>query len=47
MLHRINGYVLISLVMPANVSGLMIARRSFGGTVETQILLGCSRWPRL
>lgn len=40
ILHRINGYVLISLVMLANVSGLMIARRSFGGTVETQMFVG-------
>ena len=40
MLHRINGYGLIILVTLANVSGLMIARRSFGGTVETQMFVG-------
>jgi hypothetical protein len=40
MLHCINGYGLISLVTLANVSGLMIARRSFGGTVETQMFVG-------
>lgn len=40
MLHRINGYVPVSLVMLANISGLMIARKSFGGTVETQMFVG-------
>jgi uncharacterized membrane protein len=40
ILHRINGYVIILLVTLANVSGLMIARRSFGGTVETQMFVG-------
>lgn len=40
ILHRINGYVLMSLVTLANVSGLMVARRSFGGTVETQMFVG-------
>jgi uncharacterized membrane protein len=40
VLHRINGYVLISLVTLANASGLMVARRSFGGTVETQMFVG-------
>lgn len=40
MLHRVNGYVIILLVTLANVSGLMIARRSFGGTVATQMFVG-------
>jgi uncharacterized membrane protein len=38
--HRTNGYVIILLVTLANISGLMIARRSFGGTVETQMFVG-------
>ncbi|GAB7331171.1 hypothetical protein MBLNU13_g02644t1 [Cladosporium sp. NU13] len=40
VLYRINGYVLISLVTLAYISGLMVARRSFGGTVETQMFVG-------
>ena len=40
ILHRINGYVIILLVTLANISGLMIARRSFGGMVETQMFVG-------
>ena len=40
ILHRINGYVIILLVTLANISGLMIARRSFGGTIETQMFVG-------
>lgn len=40
VLHRINGYVLILLTTLANISGLTIARRSFGGTVETQMFVG-------
>jgi len=34
--HRINGYVIILLVFVSNVGALMICRRSFGGTIETQ-----------
>lgn len=40
LFHRINGYVIILLVTLANVSGLMVARRSFGGTIETQMFVG-------
>lgn len=38
--HRVNGYAIILLVTLANVSGLMIARRTFGGTLETQVFVG-------
>lgn len=40
LFHRIIGYAIILLVTLANISGLMIARRSFGGTVETQVFVG-------
>jgi uncharacterized membrane protein len=40
ILHRINGYVIILLVTLANFSGLMVARRAFGGTVEIQMSVG-------
>jgi Predicted membrane protein (DUF2306) len=38
--HRINGYVIIILVFVANVGALMICRRSFGGSLETQAGVG-------
>ena len=38
--HRINGYVLILLIFVANVGALMICRRSFGDTLETQTGVG-------
>lgn len=38
--HRINGYVVITLVVLSNVGALMIARRSFGGTLDTQAAVG-------
>jgi Predicted membrane protein (DUF2306) len=38
--HRINGYVIILLVFVANAGALMICRRSFGGTLETQAGVG-------
>ncbi|EPS41163.1 hypothetical protein H072_4967 [Dactylellina haptotyla CBS 200.50] len=39
-LHRINGYIIIILVMISNVGALMIARRAFGGGLETQAAVG-------
>lgn len=39
-LHRINGYVLILLITLANVSGIMIGRHAFGGTLSTQGFVG-------
>lgn len=40
LFHRINGYVVILLVTIANVGALMIARRAFGGTLDTQAAVG-------
>ncbi|EON66294.1 hypothetical protein W97_05687 [Coniosporium apollinis CBS 100218] len=40
ILHRINGYVIILLVLISNVGALMICRRSFGGTLDTQAGVG-------
>ena len=38
--HRINGYVIILLTLVANAGALMIARRAFGGRMETQVGVG-------
>lgn len=38
--HRINGYIVILLVLASNAGALMIARRSFGGTLATQTAIG-------
>ena len=38
--HRINGYIIILLVFIANAGALMICRRAFGGTIETQAGVG-------
>ncbi|KAI9794306.1 MAG: hypothetical protein M1833_000397 [Piccolia ochrophora] len=38
--HRINGYTVLVLVLIANVGALMICRRAFGGTLETQAGVG-------
>ena len=38
--HCINGYVIILLVFIGNAGALMICRRSFGGTLETQAAVG-------
>jgi len=40
IVHRINGYVIICLLVLANVGALMIARYSFGGQIETQVFVG-------
>lgn len=39
-LHRTIGYATVLLVTLANISGLILARRAFGGTVETQLFVG-------
>ncbi|KAL8870836.1 MAG: hypothetical protein Q9174_003210 [Haloplaca sp. 1 TL-2023] len=36
LFHRINGYVVVVLVLLSNVGALMIARRAFGGSLATQ-----------
>lgn len=40
ILHRINGYVILLLLLLSNAGALVIARRSFGGGMETQTLVG-------
>jgi len=40
IVHRINGYLIILLVLVSNVGAMMIARRAFGGTLETQAGVG-------
>jgi uncharacterized membrane protein len=40
LLHRINGYIIIILVMVSNGGALLIIRRSFGGTLPTQAAMG-------
>ncbi|ESK94359.1 hypothetical protein Moror_8169 [Moniliophthora roreri MCA 2997] len=35
-LHRLNGYLVIALLVPANIAGGVIARRAFGGEISTQ-----------
>jgi hypothetical protein len=38
--HRINGYVIILLVFIGNAGAIMICRRAFGGTLDTQAAVG-------
>lgn len=40
LFHRINGYIVLVLATLANISGLMIARRAFGGELSTQSGVG-------
>ena len=40
LFHRINGYVVVLLLLLSNVGALMIVRRSFGGEMETQTVVG-------
>ncbi|MCJ1398642.1 hypothetical protein MMC11_001842 [Xylographa trunciseda] len=40
LFHRINGHVIIALVLLSNVGALMIVRRSFGGELATQAAVG-------
>ncbi|KAL1648404.1 hypothetical protein SLS58_002157 [Diplodia intermedia] len=40
LFHRINGYVVILLVLVANAGALMIARHAFGGGLDTQAVIG-------
>lgn len=40
LFHRINGYVIITLVLISNVGALMIARNTFGGFTSTQASVG-------
>jgi hypothetical protein len=40
LFHRVNGYIIILLVFLSNVGALMVARRAFGGSLETQAAVG-------
>jgi uncharacterized membrane protein len=40
LFHRINGYMVIMLLILLNIGALMIARHAFGGTMATQALVG-------
>ena len=40
ILHRINGYVILLLLLLGEVGALMVARRAFGGTIDTQTFVG-------
>jgi hypothetical protein len=40
LFHRINGYLIIILVFCSNAGALMIARRAFGGGLDTQSAVG-------
>ncbi|KAL1622151.1 hypothetical protein SLS54_005218 [Diplodia seriata] len=40
LFHRINGYVVILLVLVANAGALMIGRHAFGGDLDTQAVVG-------
>lgn len=40
LFHRINGYIIIILILLSNSGALMIARIAFGGTFSTQVGVG-------
>lgn len=40
LFHRINGYIVIVLVLLSNIGALMIVRRAFGGDLSTQGAVG-------
>ncbi|KAF2217045.1 hypothetical protein CERZMDRAFT_32106 [Cercospora zeae-maydis SCOH1-5] len=40
LFHRINGYVVVLLLIIGNIGAVMIARRAFGGTIATQSAVG-------
>jgi uncharacterized membrane protein len=40
LVHRINGYIVTTLLIFTNVGALMICRRAFGGTIATQSAVG-------
>ena len=40
LFHRLNGYLLILLLLAGNAGGLMIARHAFGGDLATQSFAG-------
>ncbi|KAG8769304.1 hypothetical protein FRC12_005045 [Ceratobasidium sp. 428] len=36
ILHRINGYFVLSMLLPATITGAIVARRAFGGELNSQ-----------
>lgn len=40
IIHRINGYIVLLLLLLVNISALMLARRAFGGSLATQTFVG-------
>jgi uncharacterized membrane protein len=40
LFHRLNGYLVVMLLVLSNVGALMIARRAFGGDISTQAAVG-------
>jgi uncharacterized membrane protein len=40
IVHRINGYIVITLTLATLAGALMIARIAFGGTLDTQLWVG-------
>lgn len=40
LFHRLNGYLVVMLLVFSNVGALMIARRAFGGDISTQAAVG-------
>ncbi|KAI4091723.1 MAG: hypothetical protein L6R37_007690 [Teloschistes peruensis] len=40
IVHRINGYIIITLVIISNIGAVMICRRAFGGSLSTQAGVG-------
>ncbi|KAL9000310.1 MAG: hypothetical protein Q9169_001027 [Polycauliona sp. 2 TL-2023] len=40
IVHRINGYIIVLLLLISNVGALMVARHTFGGEYETQVWTG-------
>ncbi|KAK3678118.1 hypothetical protein LTR78_002213 [Recurvomyces mirabilis] len=38
--HRINGYIVILLLLVSNVGAVGVARRAFGGSLATQVFVG-------
>ncbi|KAF5341350.1 hypothetical protein D9758_016809 [Tetrapyrgos nigripes] len=37
LVHRLNGYLSLLLLIPGNIAGAIVARRSFGGEINQQI----------
>ena len=40
IIHRINGYIAILLLLISHIGAVMVVRHSFGGEIETQALIG-------